>query len=237
MSEEFITNQEIESTDDEAAVDEESSTFQSGKKTIFHDIEKERKLEQKTRYLQFFSDYKLTSQPPNSWKCSACLEVSEKVLKVTYTCRNKRGQLNTVCNHKTRHTKETWEQEKKIKCDDRETHTKEWEKEEKGKYEVRNLIRKEFNKEEGKGKKDDRRKSRKSDENIATNDIAVDIKPKKKDVVHAKYEKYPEVINYTDVSKVEKPVLIHGENCSTCVRMEKLMGQVLPHPANIIDSC
>ena len=222
----------------EAVVEGFGSQTESFRKTP-RDVEKEEKLRQKLHYLQFFADYDV-GRAPASFSCSCCKEIQEirrviylrndgKVLKKEQVCLFSKEKCEKVCTH----PKVKIEKVVKSVCGDGGKHTQEWQEQEKGRQEVRQDIRRRFLAQElggrrGAGNKETQGSVKISDENFT-------VKPRKPASPRKGAASVQEAGKEAN-REIEKgeggQILVHGESCKTCVRMEKLAGQVLPHSPN-----
>jgi len=201
-----------------------------GQKVTRRELEKEEKLQQKLRYLQFYEAYEVEGAP-ESWKCSACSEVQVTKQTVVNGCKDEE------CSHAVAHKKKVfYEKVLEWSCADQELHIKEWQR--KRKNELRSGIQKAFQKEEngwvatGKGTKDKGVKTSRlleQDFNVTPKQQILAERTVKDATANKENEAKPDVKN----SEVEVKENYHSENCKTCVRMEKLMGNIMPHPINV----
>merc|ERR1712014_479229 len=119
-------------------------------------------------------------------------------------------------------------------CLSQETHKREWQEQEKSRQEVRQEIRREFNKQEqGRG----RRTKQEKDKNLVKlSQGDFNVKPNSLTRVPATTTSgRPPAADQEKEQKAtvgKEGKLLHGDSCKTCVRMDKLMGQVLPHSPN-----
>ena len=186
------------------------------------------KLQQKLRYLQFYDSYQVGTCP-ESWRCTNCEEVQVTRKVVTYPgC-----QMEGKCKHKISHMKETFEKVSEWLCDNGEAHEKEWENEEKCKVDVRMEIRREFSAMVNKEREVKSKKNRKQREEKVTTTEEFKVAPKISPVYQTQSKE-----KQTDTKSIGKdenflPNNFHSKDCKTCLRMETLMGQILPHPVNI----
>ena len=121
---------------------------------------------------------------------------------------------------------ETFEKVSEWLCDNGEAQEKEWENEEKCKVYVRMEIRREFSAMVNKEREVKSKKNGKQREEKVTITEEFKVAPK------ISTEKQT---NSKSIGKDETflPNNFHGKDCKTCLRMETLMGQILPHPVNI----
>ena len=221
----------------EAVLEGFGSQTESFKKTP-RDVEKEEKLRQKLHYLQFFADYEV-GPAPASFSCSCCKEIQEikrviyfpdgKVLEKEQVCHLTKERCEKVCTH----PKVKIEKVTKTVCEDGGKHSQEWQDKEKGRQEVRQEIRRRFLAQEQGGRR--RAGNKETQESVNISDGNFTVEPRKP----ASPRRRPAPVQ--DAGKEEGKeigkeaggqMLIHGESCKTCVRMEKLTGQVLPHSPN-----
>lgn len=202
-----------------------------GQKVTRREHEKEEKLQQKLRYLQFYESYEVDSAP-SSWKCSACSQVQVTKQSEVKGCKEE------VCTHPVPHKKKVvYEKVLEWSCADQELHVQEWER--KRKAELRSAIQKAFQKEEngwvatGKGTKDKgvlNSQVLQQDFNVIPKQQA----PAEKAVKAANDNKENEAKSEDGENNgVEVKENYHSQDCKTCVRMEKLMGNIMPHPINV----
>jgi len=199
-------------------------------------FEKEEKLRAKLRYLHFFENFHI-SPAPASFVCSQCKEV--EVLRkevLNQPCPNsKRGGFTSPANVKTNYKKVI-----EVQCMDQETHAREWQEQGKSRQEVRQEIRREFNKQEqgGRGRRGNQERSKdlvklhQGDFNLnPTNPPRAEKAP-----AHASVLPPPAKEQGKEQEQEQEEEnggkLLHGDSCKTCVRMNKLTGQVLPHSPN-----
>ena len=136
-----------------------------------------------------------------------------------------------VCKHMQPHQKKTvFEKVLEWRCEDSETHREEWDKQ--AKAGMRNEIIKSFRKEEmvrnGEGGRD------KLGEKIEVfeQDFSLEVRESR---VKNKKEAVEATVGHAQL--VERKAVpksnFHGEECRTCARMERLVGDIMPHPINI----
>merc|ERR1712004_439138 len=124
--------------------------------------------------------------------------------------------------------------EVEVQCLSLETHKKEWQEQEKSRQEVRQEIRREFNKQEqGRGR---RTKQEKDKDLVKLSQGDFNVKPNSLTRVPTTTTSgRPPAADQEKEQKAtvgKEGKLLHGDSCKTCVRMDKLMGQVLPHSPN-----
>ena len=198
-----------------------SEDNKSGQNLSENQYNRKEKLQQKLRYLQFYASYPVRTCP-ESWRCSNCREVQVTRKVVTYPgC-----QMEGKCKHNISHMKETFEKVSEWLCDNGEAHEMEWENEEKCKVDVRMEIRREFSAMVNKEREVKSKKNGKQREEKVTITEEFKVAPK------ISTEKQT---NSKSIGKDETflPNNFHSKDCKTCLRMETLMGQILPHPVNI----
>jgi hypothetical protein len=193
-------------------------------------FEKEEKLRAKLRYLQFFENFHIAPAPA-SFACSQCKEV-EVVRKevLHHPCPNSK---EGACTHQgSTHVTTNYKKEIEVQCMDQETHTREWQEQEKSRQEVRQEIRREFNKQEqGRGKRGQERS--KDMVRLHQGDFAVNPNPPRTQKAPAVAPSPPAREQREGEGEEEAGLkLVHGDSCKTCVRMNKLTGQVVPHSPN-----
>ena len=186
--------------------------------------DKEQKLRQKLRYLQFFQAFQV-GPAPGGFRCSGCREVEVGRKVVTYqgcAALTARGE----CGHVGQpHRRTTVERVVERRCEEEEQHQREWQEQEKGRQEVRQEIRRLFAKEELVGRRraeeDGRAKAR-----FHQGDFI--LEPSRAAPAPA-----PAAPATTAPAAAPAPKeLLHGPECKTCVRMDKLTGVVVPHSPN-----
>ena len=127
------------------------------------------------------------------------------------------------------HVTTNYKREIEVQCMNQETHKKEWQEQEKSRQEVRQEIRREFNKQEqGRGRKGQERS--KDMVRLHQGDFTVNPNPPRAQKAPAPVVA-PSPPAKEQIEGEEKK-LMHGDSCKTCVRMNKLTGQVLPHSPN-----
>merc|ERR1719228_100793 len=119
-----------------------------------------------------------------------------------------------------------------MKCEDLEQHQKEGDEQEKGRQEVINDIRKQFKKEELGGKKrmvEDSKDSVRFGEGDFTVESA---KPRPNPAAVA--APVSGAANAEDKKNIDvkSELLLHGASCKACLRMNTLVGEILPHSPN-----
>lgn len=196
-------------------------------------FEKEEKLRAKLRYLQFFENFHV-SPVPASFACSQCKDVEVVHKEVLHhPCPNsKEGR----CTHQgSSHVTTSYKKEIEVQCMNQETHKREWQEQEKSRQEVRQEIRREFNKQE---QVRGRRGQEKSKDLVRLHQGDFKVNPNP-----PRAQKAPAPVVAPSLPAREKregeeeeeaggSKLLHGDSCKTCVRMNKLTGQVLPHSPN-----
>ena len=184
--------------------------------------EKEEKLRAKLRYLQFFENFQVATTPAH-FVCSECKEVEVVRKEVLHLTHKEAPQVKT-----------SYKKEVEVQCLSQETHKKEWQEQEKSRQEVRQEIRREFNKQEqGRGR---RTKQEKDKDLVKLSQGDFNVKPNSLARVPATTTSgRPPAADQEKEQKAtvgKEGKLLHGDSCKTCVRMDKLMGQVLPHSPN-----
>jgi len=222
----------IEKLEAKLASFEES--FEKGEKLASFEksFEKEEKLRAKLRYLHFFENFHI-SPAPASFVCYQCkaVEVLRKEV-LNQPCPNSKRE---GCTHQvTTNYKKVIE----VQCMDQETHKKEWQEQGKSRQEVRQEIRREFNKQEqgGRGRRGNQERNKdlvklhQGDFNLNPTNLA----RAEKAPAPASVLSPPAKGQGKEQNKEEENggKLLHGDSCKTCVRMNKLTGQVLPHSPN-----
>ena len=193
-------------------------------------FEKEEKLRAKLRYLQFFENFHI-SPAPASFVCSQCKEV-EVVQKevLNHPCPNsKKGS--------PAHVTTNYKKGVEVQCMDQETHKREWQEQGKSRQEVRQEIRREFNKQEqgGRGRRGQQERSK---DLVKLHQADFNLNPPRAEKAPASVlpppakEQGKEQNKEQEQEKENVGKLLHGDSCKTCVRMNKLTGQVLPHSPN-----
>ena len=191
-------------------------------KTSENQQNKELKLIQKLRYLEFYDSFDVGSCP-EEWHCSQCKEVQVTKKVADETTNDMEG-----AGH---HMKWTFKKVTKWVCEDKEYHDNDWKTEEKCRPEVRMEIRREFNamitreREMNNGKKN---------------------RNKEKELIDSEanqVQTIPKIVqnNVKKVTKTEEEPMkaqntvnnFHSDDCNTCIRMRNLMGEILPHPFNV----
>jgi len=190
---------------------------------------REEKLLQKLRYLQFYAAYNV-GESPADWRCTHCREVSVMTTSVTYPGCSMQGK----CKHRVSHKKEIRQRVSKWVCDNSSEHKNEWEQGQKSQIEVRNTIKRDFSAMVAKEKelKVNRRLNAKENKVPQDDDVKVLTKPTR----CAKKEETPIVHNVLDNNSVDGPKPqenLHSGNCKTCIKMQNLMGKIIPHPINV----
>ena len=205
-----------------------SENNKSGQTLSENQYNKKEKLQQKLRYLQFYDSYQVRACP-ESWRCTNCKEVQVTRKVVTYPgC-----QMEGKCKHRISHKKETFEKVSEWLCEDCESHAKEWENEEKCKVDVRMEIRRKFAAMVTKEKEVKSKKNGKQREEKVTMAEEFKVAPKMSPVYQTQSKE-----KQTESKSIVKdenflPKNFHSKDCKTCLRMETLMGQILPHPVNV----
>ena len=184
--------------------------------------EKEEKLRAKLRYLQFFENFQVATTPAH-FVCSECKEVEVVRKEVLHLTHKEAPQVKT-----------SYKKEVEVQCLSQETHKKEWQEQEKSRQEGRQEIRREFNKQEqGRGR---RTKQEKDKDLVKLSQGDFNVKPNSLTRVPATTTSgRPPTADQEKEQKAtvgKEGKLLHGDCCKTCVRMDKLMGQVLPHSPN-----
>merc|ERR1712004_355496 len=180
--------------------------------------EKEEKLRVKLRYLQFFENFQVATTPAH-FVCSECKEVEVVRKEVLHLTHKEAPQVKT-----------SYKKEVEVQCLSLETHKKEWQEQEKSRQE----IRREFNKQEqGRGR---RTKQEKDKDLVKLSQGDFNVKPNSLTRVPATTTSgRPPAADQEKEQKAtvgKEGKLLHGDSCKSCVRMDKLMGQVLPHSPN-----
>jgi len=183
--------------------------------------EKEEKLRAKLRYLQFFENFQVGTTPAH-FVCSECKEV-EVVRKEVLHLTNK--EVLDLTHKEVPQVKTSYKKEVEVQCLSQETHKKEWQEQEKSRQEVRQ--------EQGRGR---RTKQEKDKDLVKLSQGDFNVKPNSLVRVPATTTSGRQPA--ADQEKEQKATvgkegkLLHGDSCKTCVRMDKLMGQVLSHSPN-----
>ena len=190
-------------------------------------FEKEEKLRAKLRYLHFFENFHIAPAPA-SFACSQCKEV-EVVRKEVLHHSGPNSKEGAYIHQGSPHVTTSYKKDIEVQCMNQETHRSQWEEQEKSRQEVRQEIRREFNKQEqGRGRRGQERS--KDMVRLHQGDFTVNPNPPRVQKAPAPVVAPSPPVREQSEGKEEK--LVHGDLCKTCVRMNKLTGQVLPHSPN-----
>merc|ERR1712004_388833 len=166
--------------------------------------EKEEKLRAKLRYLQFFGNFQVATTPAH-FVCSECKEVEVVRKEVLHLTHKEAPQVKT-----------SYKKEVEVQCLSQETHKKEWQEQE-----------------QGRGR---RTKQEKDKDLVKLSQGDFNVKPNSQARVPTTTTSgRPPAADQEKKQKAtvgKEGKLLHGNSCKTCVRMDKLMGQVLPHSPN-----
>jgi len=143
------------------------------------------------------------------------------------------GTTSTAGWHCSHCKKGTFRNVSHIVCEDTEEHQRQWEQWQKTQVEVRNTIRRDFSAMIAKEKLQKTNKRTNTKENKITQDEDVKIQAKLTHRVSARAPvKEKQDLPNEKIESNDKQNF-HSDQCKTCIKMEKLMGSILPHPINI----
>ena len=187
------------------------------------------KLMHKLRYLEFYDSFPL-GECPKEWHCSFCKK-TQVTKKVVIRPPPMKGNQKDVKINK----KEHFEKVDEWVCEFPEEHRRQWETEEKSKAEVRQEIRHKFSamitkEKEMSNSKIDKTKQMKVSKAVENSFPTIKAKDDASMTQNKAEKNLRQETCKSDQSAMKN---FHSDDCKTCVRMQSLMGQILPHPVNI----